>query len=184
MKNMKSHLLWSLVFCVAMCANSTPRDDGQALAAKDFRILGLVYENELAALGERAVFPICMTTPHEVPEDAVIEYLRSNNYRVSPRKICAPSLDTGDFPHGLRIDVMHIVYLPDGSLRADVSSNDNAIHYGVHLAESLRKGTYTFARDTGDKWRVSQYTKLFDYQDSQSTKLCKPVSHAKKVTRH
>lgn len=137
------------------------------LSSDEYDSVAVIYNAEIGALGERALYPICIGTPIGTSSRAITRYLRKYGFNVSDERVCNPPLSHGDFPHGLVIEILKVVHGSAGELDMEVMSGDNTIHVGVHFAEALRKGTYHLKRNQEGQWEVIGYTKEFDYRDAK-----------------
>jgi hypothetical protein len=137
----------------------------EGLTPDEYDSVAVIYNAEIAALGERALYPICIGAPRGTSSRAITRYLRKYGFNVSDERICNPPLSHGDFPHGLVIEILKVVGGPAGQLDMQVMSGDNTIHVGVHFAEALRKGTYHLKRNQESQWEIVGYEKEFDYKD-------------------
>lgn len=150
---------------------------GTALASKqvapdklrpdEWNTVALIYNAELSALGERALYPVCISLPPGTPLKSLLKYLRRGGYTVSDPRVCSPNLDKGDYPHGLVIDIDNLRRGPDGQLDVHMTTGDNTIHYGVHFATLLRRGTYSFKQNEKGEWQITSYTKEYDFKDEK-----------------
>ncbi len=91
---------------VAMArAQSAP----QRLRPDEYASVALIYNQELSALGNRALYPICIDVASGMPIKPLLQYLRKGGFEASDPTVCEPATARGgqhhpkDYPHGLRI---------------------------------------------------------------------------------
>jgi hypothetical protein len=146
----------------------------QRLRNEEFDTIALIYNSELAALGDAALFPICIVPPAGTPSKALLRYLHRGGFPVSDEVICEPATARGgqhhpkDYPHGLRISVDNLVRDPDGTLSFRVDTVDLTIRPGVHFALLLRRGIYHLKRNEAGEWQIVGYTKEIDFRDEKA----------------
>jgi hypothetical protein len=53
-----------------------------------------------------------------------------------------------------------------GELDIHVDTGDLTLRPGVHFATLLRRGTYHFKQNQKREWRITGYTKEYDFKDA------------------
>jgi hypothetical protein len=150
-------------------AQGTP----QRLRPDEYDSVALIYNQELSALGMRALYPICIEMPSGVPTKSLIQYLRRGGFEISDDVICEPAMARGgqhhpkDYPHGLRIFIDKPERDSGGLLNMHVETADLTLRPGVHFALTLRRGTYHFKRNEAREWQIIGYTKKYDFKDEK-----------------
>ena len=139
----------------------------EALRSDEYYAVAAVYNDELSALGERALYPICVVPPAGTRTDSLVHYLLRHGFTASDPKVCNPSPGSGDFPHGMEIRIQELRRDPGGEIDMQVAVGDNTIHYGVHVAMILRQGTYHLRKDENGSWQIVRYTKDYDIRDKE-----------------
>jgi hypothetical protein len=145
----------------------------QGLKPDEYDGVALVYNQELSALGTRALFPICIGMPSGMPTEALLRYLRKGGFEISDEAVCEPATAPGgqqhpkDYPHGLRIFIDKFERDPGGVIRMRVQADDLTTRPGEHFAQTLRRGTYQLKQDQAGKWQIAGYTKEYDSADEK-----------------
>ena len=150
----------------------------QRLRPDEYSTVALIYNEELSALGERALFPICIDLPAGIPTKPLLQYLRRGGFLVSDEVMCVPAMAPGgqhhpkDYPHGLLISVGSIQRDAEGALSMHVDAGDLTLRPGEHLATLLRRGTYHFKQDDAGEWKIISYAKEYDVADDKGQDKC------------
>ena len=150
----------------------------QRLSPAEYDSIALIYNSELSALGDRALFPICIEMPSGVPTKSLIQYLLRGGFEISDEVMCEPAMAPGgqhhpkDYPHGLRIFIDEPQRNSEGLVSMHVVSDDLTVRPGEHLARTLRRGTYHFKHDESRKWQITGYTKEYDSMDEKRKNNC------------
>ncbi len=170
---------WILaISALAVCATASAQDAPQRLRPDEFNAVALIYNSELSALGERALYPICIDTLVGVPVRPLLQYLRKYGFQVSDPSICEPGIGRGghyhpkDWPHGLRISIEKLPPNAEGLLSIRAAAGDLTIRPGVHFGTLLRSGTYHFKRSETQDWEIAGYTKDYDWKDEKECSHC------------
>ncbi len=164
------------------CLANAPRASAQGAAPRlqpdEYDSVALIYNSELSALGNRALFPICIEMPSGVPTKSLIQYLRRGGFEISDEVMCEPAMAPGgqhhpkDYTHGLRIFIDKFQRDSEGLISMHVVSDDLTVRPGEHLARTLRRGTYHFKQDESRKWQITGYTKEYDSRDEKCQDNC------------
>ena len=147
---------------------------GQELRQAEYGAVALVYNNELAALGKRALFPICVEMPSGMPTKLLLQYLRRGGFEISDESVCEPAMARDgqhhpkDYPHGLRIFIDKLQRDRGGALSMNVEADDLTLRPGEHLAQTLRRGTYHLRQNEAGEWQIVGYTKKYDSADEKA----------------
>jgi hypothetical protein len=150
----------------------------QRLQPDEYSAVALIYNHELSALGNRALFPICIGVPSDTPPKALFEYLLRGGFEVSQASVCEPAMALGgqhrpkDYPHGLRIFVDKPQHDSQGLVSMRVVSDDLTLRPGEHLGVMLRRGTYHFKKNEAGEWQIADYTKEYDSKDEKAQVGC------------
>ena len=150
----------------------------QGLKPDEYDGVALIYNQELSALGNRALFPICIGMPSEMPTAPLVRYLRRSGFEVSDESVCEPAMAPGgqhhpkDFSHGLRIFIDKLQRDSAGVMSMRVQADDLTVRPGEHFAQTLRRGTYQLKQDQAGKWHVAGYTKEYDSADEKGQDKC------------
>jgi len=151
----------------------------QRLRPDEYDSVALIYNQELSALGDRALYPICIDMARGVPTKPLLHYLRGGGFEVSDPSVCEPAMARGgqhhpkDYPHGLRIYIDKLERNPGGEIGMHVASGDLTIRPGEHFATLLRQGTYNFKQNEAREWQITGYTKEYDFKDEkQGSRNC------------
>jgi len=157
---------------------ASAQDTTQRLRPGEYDSIALIYNSELSALGDRALFPTCIAMPSGVPTKPLIQYLRRGGFEISDEVMCEPAMAPGgqhhprDYPHGLRIFIDKPQRNSEGLVSMHVVSDDLTVRPGEHLARTLRRGTYHFKQDKSRKWQITGYTKEYDSEDEKGQDNC------------
>jgi hypothetical protein len=141
------------------------------LRPDEYDAVALIYNSELAALGQRALYPICIELPTGVSVKPLLQYLSKAGYVISDPTICEPAMASAgqhhpkDYPHGLRIFVGEPQRENSGVLSLTVDAGDLTLRPGVHFAALLRKGKYVLKRNASGEWGIVSYAKEYDSID-------------------
>jgi hypothetical protein len=169
-------ILTSGCLTTAMATQGAP----QGMQPNEYDGVAVVYNQELSALGERALFPICIEMPSRRPTRPLVQYLRKGGFEISDEAVCEPAMRPAgqhhprDYPHGLRIFIDKLQRDSDGITSMHVQADDLTTRPGEHLGQTLRRGTYRLKREAG-KWEIVGYTKEYDSADEKAQDKCNPV---------
>lgn len=171
----KAAAIFGLMFfvgCLVSPVQALAQSATERLRPDEYDTVALIYNDELSALGGRALYPICVSTPESAPTRPLIEYLRKGGYAISDLSLCLPNTGPGgkhpkDYPHGLLISIDKYQRMHAGEFDIHVDVSDLTLRPGDHLALLLRRGTYHLKQDEKGKWRVSGYTKEYDFKDEK-----------------
>src|SRR5258708_7522044 len=161
------------VICVGF-AQTNP----QRLRPDEYDSVALIYNYELSALKERALFPICIDMPSGISTKPLLQYLRRGGFEVSDPSLCEPAMAPGgqhhpkDYPHGLRIFIDKPQRDSGGLISVQVETDDLTVRPGEHLARTLRRGTYHFKQNKPREWKITNYTKEHDSEDEKGKDKC------------
>src|SRR5258705_7179645 len=61
------------------------------LRPDEYETVALIFNEELAQLGNRALYPICISTPSDTPLKPLLRYLRRGGYPISDLSLCVPN---------------------------------------------------------------------------------------------
>lgn len=170
--------LCELILMVSCCLTAAPiagQGAPQGLKPDEYDSVALIYNQELSALGNRALFPICIGMPSGMPTKPLVQYLRRGGFDVSDEAVCEPATaprgqhHPKDYPHGLRIFIDKFQRDSAGVISMRVQADDLTVRPGEHLAKMLRRGTYQLKQDQGGKWQIAGYTKEYDSTDGAAT---------------
>jgi hypothetical protein len=150
-----------LIYSVAATAFSP--GTSTHLRSDEYDAVALIYNSEIDALGQKALYPVCISLPAGDSVKPLIQYLQRARYPVSEPTICEPALSRhknhqGDYPHGLRIFVSE-PHRAKAALSLKVESADLTLRPGEHVATSLRKGRYDLKRKLDGTWEIVTYAK-------------------------
>lgn len=165
------HALRFTLLLAAITATLSQVADSRQLRLDEYEIAALIYDSEIEALGDRALYPTCIALPSGVPTQPLLKYLQRGGYQVSGPELCDPASSSGgqhhprDYPHGLRIFISNPQDGQNGLLRVKVESGDLTLRPGRHFVSLLRRGTYNFKRENGE-FKIVGYTKEFDSKDA------------------
>jgi hypothetical protein len=169
-------ILASGCFTTAIARQGAP----QGLQPDEYDAIAVIYNKELSALGERALFPICIEMPSRMPTRPLVQYLRKGGFEISDQVVCEPAMSPGgqhhprDYPHGLRIFIDKLQRDSGGIISMHVQADDLTTRPGEHLGLTLRRGTYRLKREAG-KWEIAAYTKEYDSADEKAQDKCNPA---------
>ncbi len=150
----------------------------EGLRQEEYACVALIYNYELLALGERALYPICIDMPSGIPTKPLLQYLRRGGFEVSDPSLCEPAMAPGgqhhpkDYPHGLRIFIDKPQRNSGGLVSMHVETADLTLRPGGHFARTLRRGTYHFKQDEAREWKITAYTKEYDSKDEKGRDNC------------
>lgn len=150
----------------------------QGLQPNEYDGVALVYNQELSALGKRALFPICIEMPSGMPTEPLVQYLRNGGFEISDEAVCEPAIAPGgqhhpkDYPHGLRIFIDKLQRNSAEVISMRVQADDLTVRPGEHFAQMLRRGTYQLKQDQAGKWQIAGYTKEYDSEDDKGQDKC------------
>jgi hypothetical protein len=150
----------------------------QYLRPDEYGTVAIIYNQELLALGERALYPICIDMPSGIPIKPLLQYLRTGGFEVSDPSLCEPAMAPGgqhhpkDYSHGLRIFIDKPQRDPGGLVSMHVETDDLTVRPGEHLARTLRRGTYHFRQNEAREWKITDYTKEYDSKDEKGQDNC------------
>jgi hypothetical protein len=158
---------------------ASPKSGPQGLQPDEYGGVALIYNYELSALGNRALFPICIGMLSEMPTEPLVRYLRKGGYEISDAVVCEPAMapraqhHPKDYPHGLRIFIDKLQHDLDGVISMRVQADDLTLRPGEHVSGGmLRRGTYQLKQDQAGKWQVANYTKEYDSEDEKGQDKC------------
>jgi len=165
-------LLMLLAGTAVKPARASAQGGSRKLQPAEYDTVALIYNQELSALGGRALYPICVGLPTDTPTRPLLEYLRRGGYAVSELSVCEPSAGPAgshpkDYPHGLRIFIDKLQRAPGGQVNILVEATDLTLRPGEHFGSPLRRGTYHFKQSEKGEWQVSSYTKEYDSKDEK-----------------
>lgn len=150
----------------------------RSLQLSEYNGVALIYNQEMSALGNRALFPICIGMPSGMPAGPLVRYLRNRGFEISDESLCEPAMAFGgqhhpkDYPHGLRIFIDKIQRGPAGVLSMRITSDDLTLRPGEHLAQTLRRGTYLLKQNEAGTWHIVDYKKEYDSADHKGNGKC------------
>jgi len=162
-----------IVSCWLSTAAMAGQGAPQGLKPDEYDGVALIYNQELSALGKRALFPICIGMPSGMPTKPLVRYLRRGGFEISDEAVCEPAMVPGgqhhpkDYPHGLRIFIDKFQREAGGVISMRVEAGDLTVRPGEHLAQLLRRGTYRLEKNEGGKWQIVGYTKEYDSADEK-----------------
>jgi hypothetical protein len=164
--------LFLLAIGLAVATATSGQTASGRLQPDEYDAVALIYNQELSALGDKALYPICLNTPSDTPSKPLLDYLRKGGYAVNDLSLCQPNAGPGgnhpkDYPHGMLIFIDKPKRDSKGQVDMHVESTDLTPRPGEHLAVSLRRGTYHFKQDEKGGWQVSGYTKEYDAKDEK-----------------
>jgi hypothetical protein len=108
-----------------------------------------------------------------MPTKALFQYLRKGRFEISDPSVCEPAMASEgqhhpkDYPHGLRIFIHKPQRDSGGLVSMHVETTDLTLRPGDHFALTLRRGTYHFKQDEAREWRITGYTKEYDFKDEK-----------------
>jgi hypothetical protein len=149
----------------------------QRLRPDEYATVGLIYNQELSALGTRALYPICIDVAAWMPIKPLLQYLRKGGFEVSDPSLCEPDRARDgqhhpkDYPHGLRISIDKLHRDAEGRIVMHVASGDLTLRPGEHFATLLRQGTYLFKQNEAREWQITRYTQEYDFKDEKQESL-------------
>jgi hypothetical protein len=91
---------WRFVLTVSCCLTIAAMASGgqggpQGLKPDEYDGVALVYNQELSALGKRALFPICIEMPSGTRTEQLLQYLRKAGFEISDESVCEPAMASG-----------------------------------------------------------------------------------------
>ena len=161
-----------LVAVVARGARTPAQGASEGLRANEYDTVALIFDEELAALGKRALYPICISTTSDTPLKPLLRYLRRGGYPVSNLSLCEPNTGKhpnhpSDYSHGMRILIDRPQRHSGGLVDLHVQTDDLTVRPGDHLALTLRRGTYHFRRSEEGEWQIVGYTREYEFKDEE-----------------
>ncbi len=138
---------------------------------EEFEAIGLIHDDQMARLGNRALFPVCLSLPAATPPEPLGEYLRSTGRGILDPWICQPAMSpspaerTRDYPHGLRIFIHGVDRYANGQISIRVQADDLTLRPGRDLGSMLTQGVYHLEKNQHGEWQIISYTKEFDSED-------------------
>lgn len=141
---------------------------GQPLKQDEYAVVGFIYNDEISALGERALYPIYIQLPADANVKPLVRYLRRYGYPISDPSVCLPGLGSRDYPHGLHIQLLQPQRHSDGTIDVEVRVGDLTLRPGIHFATFLREGAYHFKLNHSGEWQMIGYTKKYGLTDSEA----------------
>ena len=167
----------SCCLTIAALASGGP-GASQGLKPHEYDAVGLIWNQELSALGDRALFPMCIGMPSGISTQPLIRYLRKGGFEIADEVVCEPAMAPGgqhhpkDYPHGLRIFIDKVERDATGVLSMRVQADDLTLRPGEHVAGMLRRGTYQLIQEKAGRWQVVRYTKEYDSADEKGQDKC------------
>jgi hypothetical protein len=161
------------IICLTNLAIAFATVATQELRLSDYGSLVPIYNYELSALGNRALFPICIDAPSGTSTQGLFNFMRKAGLEVSPTFLCEPATGPGgqlhakDYPHGLRIFVDNFQRDSSGLVSMHVVTDDLTVRPGEHLASTLRRGTYRLKQTEAGEWQITGYTREYDSTDEK-----------------
>lgn len=181
-RNMRYLALLALACSLAcgqgVAAKGTKKAEG--LRSNEYAAVGAIYDNELSALGKRALYPICITLPAGISSTPVLKFLQSYGYAVSEPSLCEPAMAQSgtkrpkDYTHGMRIYLNDPERDSDGSIRIKVEVSDLTVRPGEDIAALLRDGVYQLKLDDKGQWQIVGYAKKYDSADNKQSDCTNP----------
>jgi hypothetical protein len=159
---------------MASGGSGTPK----GLKPDEYDGVALIYNQELAALENRALFPICIAMPSEMPTAPLVRHLRKGGFEISDEAVCEPAMAPSgqhhpkDYPHGLRILIDKVERDPAGVVTMRVQADDLTVRPGEHVAQMLRRGTFQLKQDQAGKWKIVDYKKEYDSAEEKGGGKC------------
>lgn len=172
-----SKLILAISYATVAAIASAP-SVAQSLQPSEYDGVALIYNQELSALGNRALFPICIGMPKGMSTEPIVRHLRKGGFEVSKESVCEPAMLPGgqhhpkDYPHGLRIFIDKVQHEPGGVIGMHVQTDDLTLRPGEHLAQTLRRGTYLLEKNKAGTWQISDYKKEYDSVDDKGDGKC------------
>lgn len=162
-----------IVSCWSTKVTMARQTVSQGLKSAEYDVVALIYNQEISALGNRALYPICIVMPIGIPTEPLIRYLRKGGFQVSDESVCEPSTGRGgqnhrkDFPHGLRIFIDKLQRGSSGAISMRVQADDLTLRPGMHFVQMLRRGTYQFKQNQEGEWKITGYKNEYDSADDK-----------------
>jgi hypothetical protein len=176
--------LMLLAVSLACVATARAQRASEKLRSDEYDTVALIYNEELAALGKRALYPICIGVTSGTPIKPLLQYLRGGGYEVSNPSLCEPAMLPGgqhhpkDYTHGLRIFIDEPQRDPGGLVSIHVQTDDLTVRPGDHFARTLRRGTYHLKQTEKGEWHVSSYTNEYDSAKDEKQGSCNVAESA------
>lgn len=127
----------------------------EPLQPSEYRAFALICKQELSALGEKMVRPICVQVPpSKGTPKSLIKYLRSMNIPVRDGRACYPP---GQLPLGSEIRIWEIKRGPGKQLAIKVETGNLTPEPGAHVGDLLRLGTYRLTKSDKQAWSIDRY---------------------------
>ena len=150
-------------------AQGTP----QSVRPDEYASVALIYNQEFSALGNKALYPICIDVAYGRRTKPLLQYLRKAGFAVSDLSVCEPATARGgqhhpkDYAHGLRIFIDKLQRNQEGYISMHVVTEDLTVRPGEDLATTLRRGTYHLKQNEAQEWRITGYAKEYDFRDKK-----------------
>jgi hypothetical protein len=92
-------------------ATASTQGGPQRLRPDEYDSVALIYNQELSALGNRALYPICIDVPSWMPTKPLLQYLRRGGFEVSDPTVCQPAMARGGniIPRTIHMDSASIL---------------------------------------------------------------------------
>jgi hypothetical protein len=145
----------------------------ERLRPDEYDTVAVIFNQELSAVGERALYPICIDAPPGTPLKPLIRYLRRDGHPISDLSVCNPGMGSRghhpkDYPHGMQIGINKLRRASEGQLDIRVETADLTLRPGAHFVTLLRRGTYHFKQNQKGEWEITGYTKEYDFKDAET----------------
>jgi hypothetical protein len=157
---------------ILLCSSviTSEQSGSESLRATEYGTVGLIFNEELSALGAKALYPICVDAPKDAPLKSLVSYLRKASYPISDLRLCVPNLapireHPKDYPHGMQIFIDNPHRDLKGQVDIHVETTDLTTRPGEHLTLVLRRGTYHFKSKETGAWEMTGYTKEYESRD-------------------
>jgi hypothetical protein len=175
MRKQQRDLLFGLIVCTSSLLNgalASAQSASAGLRPNEYDTAALIYNEQLSALGTRALYPICVSTPSGTSSKPLIQYLRKSGYAVNDLYLCQPNAGPAggrgkDYPHGMLLFVDKPQRESGGQIAMHVEVTDLTLRPGEHVVATLRRGTYHFKQGEKGEWQISGYTKEYDSADEK-----------------
>lgn len=165
--------------CLTITAIAASKQDAsQGLKPDEYDGVALMFNQELSALGDRALLPICVEMPSGMSTESLVRYLRKGGFEISDESVCEPALASGaqhhpkDYSHGLRLYIDKLQRNSPGVMSMHVQADDLTVRPGEHFATTLRRGTYHLEQNQAGKWQIVDYKKEYDSADERGREKC------------
>jgi hypothetical protein len=164
-----------VLLCLILLFSSvmaSAQNGSEPLRATEYGTVGVIFNEELSALGGRALYPICVNAPKDAPLKSLISYLRKASYPISDLSLCVPNVAPNgehpkDYPHGMQLFIDNPHRDAKGQIDIHVETSDLTMRPGEHLALVLRRGTYHFKTKEIGAWEMTGYMKEYDSKDEK-----------------